>query len=69
MKRYNKANIKNSKLQIGTDFEENIFLRFNDTSGVVDLMVGSKDTLKGLQASIEKYLEAAEIESENKVVH
>lgn len=69
MKRYNKTNIKNSKLQIGTDFEENIFLRFNDTSGVVDLLVGSKDALLGLQSSIEKYLEAAEIELENKVVH
>lgn len=60
MKKYNKFFINNTKLQIGTNFEEDVFLRFTNESEITDV-VCSRDALRGLQVSIEDYLEASEL--------
>lgn len=65
-RKYNKIFISNTKLQVGTNFEEDVFLRFTNEVEITDL-VCSREALRGLQLSIEDYLEKSELNKE--VVH
>lgn len=69
MKIYNKILVENAKIQMGIDEDGNSFIRFDDSSTISDVVIGSENSLRGLHNLIVKYIEEYVELTKNKTIH